>query len=55
MNPTMIGILSHPLLFGVAYVVSLLPGGERPELAGLTIWNLRQLAGSKARAAQVSR
>jgi SSS family solute:Na+ symporter len=48
MNPTMIGILSHPLLFGVAYVVSLLPGGERPELAGLTIWNLRQLAGSKA-------
>jgi len=24
MNSTMIGILSHPLLFGVAYIVSLL-------------------------------
>ena len=39
MHPIMIGIFSHPLLFISGYLVSLLLGGYRPQLAGLTIWD----------------
>jgi len=37
MHPIMIGVLSHFILFGTGYVASLLFGGYRPELTGLTI------------------
>jgi solute:Na+ symporter, SSS family len=47
MHPIMIGIFSHPLLFITGYLASLLLGGYRPDLAGLTIWN--SAAVSKAR------
>ena len=39
MHPIMIGILSHPLLFVSGYVASLVLGGERCEIPGLTIWD----------------
>lgn len=39
MHPIMIGIFSHPLLFMTGYLASLLFGGYRPDLAGLTIWH----------------
>ena len=38
MHPLMIGVISHPLLFVIGYVGSLLFGGERPPLDGLTVW-----------------
>jgi SSS family solute:Na+ symporter len=41
MHSVVIGILSHPLLFGVTYASSLVLGGKRTDLSGLTIWNLR--------------
>ena len=41
MNPIMIGVIGHPLLFVVAYFSSLVLGGKRTDLAGLTIWDLR--------------
>jgi SSS family solute:Na+ symporter len=37
MHPIMIGVFSHFILFGSGYVASLLFGGYRPELRGLTI------------------
>ena len=37
MHPIMIGVFSHFILFGSGYVASLLFGGYRPELTGLTI------------------
>jgi SSS family solute:Na+ symporter len=42
MNPMMIGILSHPILFGSAYLTSVLFRERPTELAGLTIWNLKE-------------
>jgi hypothetical protein len=33
--------LSHVILFVAGYLASCGLGGNRPELAGLTIWNLR--------------
>jgi Na+/proline symporter len=41
LNPLLIGILSHVILFAAGYLASCGLGGNRPELAGLTIWNLR--------------
>lgn len=41
LNPILIGVLSHFVLFGVGYVASLALGGYRPDLAGLTIWDAR--------------
>jgi solute:Na+ symporter, SSS family len=41
MHPIMIGIFSHFILFGTGYVASLLLGGYRPDLTGLTIWDSR--------------
>jgi SSS family solute:Na+ symporter len=37
MHPIMIGVFSHFILFGCGYIASLLFGGYRPELRGLTI------------------
>jgi SSS family solute:Na+ symporter len=37
MHPIMIGVLSHFILFGTGFVTSLLFGGYRPDLTGLTI------------------
>lgn len=42
MNPMMIGILSHPVLFGAAYLASVFLKGQQAQLAGLTIWNLKE-------------
>jgi Na+/proline symporter len=42
MNPMMIGILSHPLLFAAAYLASVLFKGTQTELAGLTIWSRKE-------------
>jgi len=42
MHPIMIGVFSHFILFGTGYIASVLFGGYRPELKGLTI-------GSRAR------
>lgn len=39
LHPIMIGIISHPLLFTVGYVGSLVLGGYRPDLQGLTMWD----------------
>jgi SSS family solute:Na+ symporter len=39
MNPLLIGVISHLALFGVGYAASLAPGGHRPLLAGLTVWD----------------
>jgi SSS family solute:Na+ symporter len=39
MNPLLIGVISHFVLFGVGYAASLAPGGHRPVLAGLTVWD----------------
>jgi SSS family solute:Na+ symporter len=44
LHPIMIGIISHPLLFIVGYVSSLALGGYRPELKGLTAWDLPSAA-----------
>ena len=41
LNPLLIGILSHVVLFVAGYLASRGLGGTPPELAGLTIWNLR--------------
>jgi hypothetical protein len=41
LNPLLIGILSHVVLFVVGYLASRGLGGSRTDLAGLTIWNLR--------------
>jgi SSS family solute:Na+ symporter len=41
LNSLLIGILSHVVLFGAGYLASRGLGGSRPDLAGLTIWNLR--------------
>ena len=41
MHPVLIGIFSHPLLFGSGYLASLILGGPPPpagSLAGLTVW-----------------
>lgn len=39
MNGLLIGVLSHLLLFAAGYLASLLFGGYRPELTGLTVWD----------------
>jgi SSS family solute:Na+ symporter len=39
MNPLLIGMLSHFVLFGVGYAFSLAFGGYRPALEGLTVWD----------------
>jgi SSS family solute:Na+ symporter len=49
LNPLLIGILSHVILFVTGYLASRGLGGSRPDLAGLTIWNLRS---SRSRAAK---
>jgi solute:Na+ symporter, SSS family len=41
MNPIMIGIFSHFILFGVGYFVSTLFGGWRPDTKGLTVWDAK--------------
>jgi SSS family solute:Na+ symporter len=41
LNPLLIGILSHVVLFVTGYLASRGLGGSRTDLAGLTIWNLR--------------
>ena len=41
LNPLLIGILSHLILFVTGYLASGGFGGSRLDLAGLTIWNLR--------------
>jgi SSS family solute:Na+ symporter len=41
MNPLLIGIFSHLILFVAGYLASCGLGGKRPDLTGLTIWNLR--------------
>jgi SSS family solute:Na+ symporter len=41
MHPVLIGIFSHPLLFGSGYLASLILGGPPPpaaSLTGLTVW-----------------
>lgn len=43
MNPILIGIFSHFVLFGVGYVASLLVGKRPANLAGLTVWDAREL------------
>ncbi len=40
-NSILIGVFSHFILFGVGYIASLVVGGYRPELAGLTVWDKR--------------
>lgn len=40
MNSLLIGVISHFVLFGVGYAASVLFGGYRPELAGLTVWDV---------------
>ncbi len=49
LNPILIGILSHPLLFGIAYLASRVLGGEPQDLGGLTIWSRRQKPDAQAR------
>lgn len=46
MHPVMIGIFSHPLLFVTGYLASVLLGGYRPDLTGLTVWN-KSIEGSR--------
>jgi SSS family solute:Na+ symporter len=38
MNTLLIGVFSHFVLFGVGYVASLVLGGDRVDLKGLTVW-----------------
>jgi SSS family solute:Na+ symporter len=38
MHPIMIGVFSHFILFASGYLASLVFGGYRPDLSGLTIW-----------------
>ena len=38
MNTILIGVFSHFVLFGVGYLASMLFGGFRPNLTGLTVW-----------------
>jgi len=38
MNTILIGVFSHFILFGAGYLASVLFGGFRPELTGLTVW-----------------
>ncbi len=39
MNSILIGVFSHFVLFGVGYLGSLLLGGYKPDLSGLTVWD----------------
>lgn len=39
MNALLIGILSHVVLFCTGYAASVILGGYRPDLAGLTVWD----------------
>jgi SSS family solute:Na+ symporter len=43
MNPLLIGMFTHFVLFGVGYVASLLCGEKRADLKGLTVWDAREL------------
>ncbi len=38
MNPILIGVFSHFVLWGAGYLASIAFGGYRPDLSGLTIW-----------------
>lgn len=44
MNSLLIGVLSHFVLFTVGYAASVLLGGYRPVLTGLTVWDLPRSA-----------
>jgi SSS family solute:Na+ symporter len=52
MNSLLIGILSHVVLFGVGYAVSVVLGGHLPDLTGLTVWDVpgKQAVGRAATA-----
>jgi solute:Na+ symporter, SSS family len=39
MHPIMIGVFSHLIMFASGYLASLVFGGYKPDLTGLTIWN----------------
>jgi len=41
MNPILIGIFSHFILFGVGYSVSFLCGGWHPGNSGLNVWDIK--------------
>lgn len=43
MNPLLIGMFTHFVLFGVGYVASMLVGKRPENLAGLTVWDAREL------------
>ena len=44
LHPIMIGVFSHFILFTSGYLASIIFGGYRPELTGLTIWKDRTQA-----------
>lgn len=42
MTPMLIGVISHVLLFGVGFAVSMLFGGKRTAESELTVWSMKQ-------------
>ena len=42
MNPVLIGVFSHFILFGVGFAASRLLGGHIPDLEGLTVWGPKE-------------
>ena len=44
MTPMLIGVISHALLFGVGFAVSILVGGKRTARSELTVWSMKKEA-----------
>ena len=45
MNPLLIGVFSHFLLFGVGYLASRVLGSPPPGVESLTVWALEERGG----------